>query len=341
MISKLVRENIKLMKPYFSARQEFAGEASVYLDANENPFGSPLPEQYNRYPDPLQVKLKEKISSIKRVLAENIFLGNGSDEGIDLLIRIFCNPGSDSIVICPPTYGIYEVCASINDVGVKKVELTAHFQLDIEGIQNAADAFTKLLFICSPNNPSGNSINHSDIEYTLRNFAGIVVIDEAYLQYSSQHSFISELDKYPNLVVLQTLSKAWGLAGLRLGMAFASVEIISYFNKIKYPYNINTATQRLALQALEDEQPVNNWTNQVIGQRKWLRIQLLALPFVKEVYPSDANFILIKVEDADFVYESLIKKGIIVRQREGCIRMTVGTPAENDLLIKELKNLAQ
>ena len=238
MIERYVRENIKKMTAYSSARHEFTGNATVFLDANENSFGSPLPENYNRYPDPLQLPLKEKISRIKGVPVPNIFLGNGSDEAIDLLFRVFCEPGKDNVILFPPTYGMYEVCAEMNDVAVKKVSLLKNFQLDLESTEAAIDAHTKLIFVCSPNNPTGNSINRNDIEVLLNNFDGLVVIDEAYINYAKQKTFIPELTEYPNLVILQTLSKAWGLAGLRLGMAFAGEPIINYLNKVKYPYNI-------------------------------------------------------------------------------------------------------
>jgi histidinol-phosphate aminotransferase len=334
-IDTLIRNNIRSLKPYSSARHEYSGTASVLLDANENPFET----GYNRYPDPLQIRLKEKIAGMKKVLAANIFLGNGSDEAIDFLIRIFCEPGLDRIIICPPTYGIYETAAAINDVCIRKIPLDANFQLDTEAIKNASDNFTKLLFICSPNNPTGNSIKRSDIEIILKSFKGIIIIDEAYIDYSRQTSFINELNTYPNLVVLQTLSKAWGLAGLRLGMAFASAEIINYLNKIKYPYNINAASQKLVLDALDNEHSINAWTKQIIGQRKWLREHLAALPFVIKVYPSDANFVLVRTDNADAINAHLLSKGIVVRIREGCLRITVGTPAENDKLIKELNYL--
>ncbi len=334
-IERLIRNNIKGLYPYSSARHEFAGAASVFLDANENPFDT----GYNRYPDPLQCKLKEKIAGMKKILAANIFLGNGSDEAIDLLIRIFCEPGLDRIMVCPPTYGIYETAAAINDVRIIKIPLDVNFQLDTEAIKNAADDFIKLLFICSPNNPTGNSVKRSDLEIILKNFKGIVIIDEAYIDYSRQTSFINDLPTFPNLVVLQTLSKAWGLAGLRLGMAFASAEIINYLNKIKYPYNINAATQKLVVDALDNEHSINAWTKQIIGQRKWLREHLAALPFVIKVYPSDANFLFVRTDNADIIHSHLLSKGIIVRKREGCLRITVGTPTENDKLIKELKNL--
>ena len=340
----LVRENIKKMTAYSSARHEFSGEATVFLDANENSFGSPLPDNYNRYPDPLQAAVKEKISNIKGVPPQNIFLGNGSDEAIDLLFRIFCEPGKDNAIIFPPTYGMYEVCAEMNDIKVKKVRLKEDYQLDLDAIAENIDPFTKLIFICSPNNPTGNSINRNDIEIVLNNFDGLVVIDEAYINFARQKTFIPELTEYPNLVILQTLSKAWGLAGLRLGMAFAREPIIGYMNKVKYPYNINTATQQLALKALNNIETVNDWIKITVEQREWLKDQLLLLPMTKTVFPSDANFILAKMTEAKKIYDYLSDKGIIVRDRskvilcEDSLRITIGTPNENRLLINTLKS---
>ena len=343
-IGSLVRENIKQLKPYSSARHEFEGMASVFLDANENPFGSTLPEAFNRYPDPLQWQLKFQIARIKGVPAENIFVGNGSDEVIDLAYRIFCNPGKDNVIICPPTYGMYEVSGNINDVATKKVPLTADFQLDVEGILNATDANSKLLFICSPNNPTGNNMNRADIEILLNNFPGIVIIDEAYINYSNQKTFIQELTEYPNLVVMQTLSKAWGLAALRLGLCYASLDVIDLFNKVKPPYNINLASQDLALQALEHTTQVNDWILITVGERDKLAKQLTAFSFVEKVYTSDANFLLAKVADANKLYQYLADKEVVVRNRskeplcEGCLRITVGTPKENETLLNLLKN---
>ena len=342
-VDNLVRGNIRKMTPYSSARHEFAGTASVFLDANENSFGSPLAENYNRYPDPLQLKLKEKISTIKGVPPQNIFLGNGSDEAIDLLFRIFCTPGKDNVIIFPPTYGMYEVCAEMNDVKVNKVPLLEDFQLDVKAIEEAIDMNTKLIFVCSPNNPTGNSIKRNDIEELLNNFNGLVVIDEAYINYSRQKTFIQELTEYPNLVILQTLSKAWGLAGLRLGMAFAGEPIINYFNKVKYPYNINTATQQLAINALENISIVNNWTKITVEQKEWLTEELQKLSLTHFVYPSDANFVLVKMTDAKTIYLYLADKEIIVRDRskvihcDDCLRITIGTPEENKQLIEALK----
>ena len=341
-LDSLVRDNIKKMTAYSSARHEFTGEASIYLDANENSFGSPLPDNFNRYPDPLQMQVKEKLSKIKGVPVQNIFLGNGSDEAIDLLYRIFCTPGRDNAIILPPTYGMYEVCAEMNDAKIKKVNLAKEYQLDIAGIANAIDPFTKLIFICSPNNPTGNSINRNDVEVILNNFDGIVVIDEAYINYSKQKSFIAELTEYPNLVVMQTLSKAWGLAGLRLGMAFASQPITDLMNKVKYPYNINTATQLLALEALDNIDWVNEHISTTVIEREKLKTELLNLSHTEAVFPSDANFLLVKMKAARNIYEQLCQKGIIVRDRskvvlcEDSLRITVGTPEENKKLIEEL-----
>ncbi len=345
ILDSLVRENIKRMTAYSSARHEFTGKASIFLDANENSFGSPLSDNFNRYPDPLQMEVKEKLSNIKGVPSQNIFLGNGSDEAIDLLYRIFCEPGRDNAIILPPTYGMYEVCAEMNNVKLKKVNLTKEFQLDIGAIEQAIDPFTKLIFICSPNNPTGNSINRTDVEIILNNFDGIVVIDEAYINYSKQRSFIAELIEYPNLVVMQTLSKAWGLAGLRLGMAFASKQIIELMNKVKYPYNINAATQLLVLDALNNIDWVNEHIGITVIERERLRTELMNLSFTQDVYPSDANFLLAKMKNAKAIYKQLCEKGIIVRDRskvvlcDDSLRITIGTEDENNKLIEALNNL--
>jgi len=339
-IDSLLRDNIKKLTPYSSARDEFQGEASILLDANENAFGSPLPTNYNRYPDPLQGKLKAKISQIKGVPAENIFLGNGSDEAIDLLFRAFCRPGIDNILIVPPTYGMYEVSANIHDVGIKRVPLTPEFQLDLDGIAEAIDENTKLIFICSPNNPTGNSIHRQDIETVLHHFSGLVVVDEAYINFARQKSLTQELAEYQNLVVLQTLSKAWGLAGLRIGMAFADRQIIAIFNKVKAPYNINEVSQELALQALEEVDKINAWIQILVSERDRLAAELLRVPQVAYVYPSDANFLLVKVSDPKGLYKYLVDQGIIIRDRssvtlcEGCVRITIGTPEENQELLQ-------
>ena len=342
-LNSLVRENIKRLIPYSSARDEFKGEANVFLDANENSLGSPLTKWYNRYPDPLQMKVKEKLSSIKGVPVKNTFLGNGSDECIDVLIRGFCEPGIDNILICPPTYGMYQVSADINNVLVKKANLTPDFQLDLEKIEQAIDGNTKMIFLCSPNNPTGNSIRREDVEVLLNNFFGIVVIDEAYINFSKHKSFSLVLDEYPNLVVMQTLSKAWGLAALRVGIAFASGEIIHIMNKIKPPYNINQASQELVLKALDAVDEVNEMIRILVEERESLESNLLQLPVVKKIYPTDANFILVKVNDAKGTYNYLLSKGIVVRDRskvelcEGCLRVTVGTPEENNQLLNALK----
>src|ERR1700742_2592661 len=342
-LQTILRENIKNLTPYSSARDEFQGEASVYLDANENAFGSPLDQQYNRYPDPLQYNVKKRLSEIKGVPVRNIFLGNGSDEAIDILFRSFCNPGVDNVILVPPTYGMYEVSANINDVETRKISLTEDFQLNMEGIAEAIDDHTKLIFICSPNNPTGNSINRDDVETLLANFHGIVVVDEAYINFSRQKTFIQELTEYANLVVLQTLSKAWGLAGLRVGMAFASEEIIEVMNKVKPPYNVNEASQQLALKALKNIDQVNSWIKETLAQRDALVLELKPFDFVLDIYPSDANFILVKTTDPKFIYSFLVEKGIIVRDRskidlcEGCLRITVGTTEENKILIDTLK----
>ena len=342
-LQELVRENIKKLTPYSSARHEFTGKASVFLDANENAYGSPLADKFNRYPDPLQWKLKFQLARIKGVPAENIFIGNGSDEVIDLAYRIFCNPVKDNVIVCPPTYGMYEVSGNINDVAIRKVNLTEDFQLDVEGIMAAVDENTKLLFICSPNNPTGNNMNRSDVEVLLNNFPGIVIIDEAYINYSKQKTFIQELTEYPNLIVMQTLSKAWGLAALRLGLCYASMDIINLFNKVKPPYNINEASQQLGLEALQNTDIVNEWITASVLQKDLLLKEMGTFAFVEKLYPSDANFILVKVKDAAALYQYLSALEVVVRNRskdpgcENCLRITIGTKEENELLIKLLK----
>lgn len=331
------------MTPYSSARDEFKGEASVLLDANENAFGSPLESAYNRYPDPLQHRVKNKLAQIKGVPPQNMFLGNGSDEAIDLLFRAFCKPGRDNVIVLPPTYGMYEVCANINDIEARKVYLTSDYQLDLEAIAGAIDQFTKIVFVCSPNNPTGNSISRQDVETILINFDGLVVVDEAYINFSRQQSFIKDLLEFPNLVVLQTLSKAWGLAALRLGMAFASEDIIKVFNKIKPPYNVNQATQDLVLKALDKVDVVNEWIKETVHGRGVLIDELLKLEKVEAVTPSDANFILVKLAEPRSLYKYLVSQGIIVRDRskvelcEGCLRITVGTPTENTTVLNAIQ----
>ncbi len=341
-INQLLRPNIKALVPYSSARDEFQGEAKIYLDANENSIGSPLLKWYNRYPDPYQLKIKEKLSAIKGVSIEQIFLGNGSDECIDILYRAFCNPGTDNVIICPPTYGMYEVSANINDVEIRKAPLLENFQLDLIHMESLVDEHTKIIWICSPNNPTGNSIHHEDIEAVLNNFDGIVVVDEAYINFARQHSFIQQLNDYPNLVVMQTLSKAWGLAGLRLGMAFASEEIIRVYNKVKPPYNISEAVQELVLEALDHVEDVNAMIRELVHQRLRLEQELLQVPIVQRIYPSDSNFLLVQVQDARAVYEWLLTQKIVVRDRskvilcDNCIRITVGTESENSELLDAL-----
>ncbi|HEY8935896.1 MAG TPA: histidinol-phosphate transaminase [Cyclobacteriaceae bacterium] len=340
-INSLVRKNVLNMKPYSSARDEFKGEAEVYLDANENPYPSP----YNRYPDPLQWRVKEKLAEIKGVKAEQIFLGNGSDEPIDLIIRAFCEPNRDSILITEPTYGMYSVCAEVNAVNVQQVLLTHDFDIDLDAFPKTFDATTKVIYLCSPNNPTGNLLSRDKIVEVLKRFYGIVVIDEAYIDFTEGKSFVNELDAYPNLVVLQTFSKAWGLAGLRLGMAFASPEIIAILNKIKYPYNVNIRTQDLALEALDNEARKQSWVEEIIEEREEMMKALKKLHIVDKVYPSDANFILVKVKDAHQTYRELMNQKIIVRDRSkvtlcyNCIRITIGTPEENKRVLQALNEL--
>ncbi|MFN5942155.1 MAG: histidinol-phosphate transaminase [Bacteroidota bacterium] len=337
-LQKLVRQNIISLKPYSSARDEFSGEAGVFLDANENPFGD-----LNRYPDPHQQTLKDKLKDIKKISSKQVFIGNGSDEVIDLLIRIFCNPSVDKIVVCPPTYGMYEVAANINDVMVLSVPLTQDFQLDTEALQQVISQSEpntlKLIFLCTPNNPTGNSIDN--IEWILANFNGIVVVDEAYVDFSERTSFIEKLALYPNLVVVQTFSKAWGLAAARIGIAYASETIIALMQKVKPPYNVSSLNQEAALKALDNEHVIAHQKAYILEQRTYLETSLSQLPIVKKVFPSDANFILIEVEDADKLYEHLVIKNIVVRNRntiiKNCLRITIGTIVENQYLIEVLK----
>lgn len=340
-INTLVRRNVLNMKPYSSARDEYHGDAEIFLDANENPYPSP----YNRYPDPLQWKVKEKLAELKGVKPAQIFLGNGSDEPIDLIMRAFCEPNQDSILITEPTYGMYKVCAEVNAINVQQVLLTPEFDLDLDAVPNTFDATTKVIFLCSPNNPTGNLLTRKKIVEVLKRFYGLVVIDEAYIDFTSSKSFVNELKKYPNLVVLQTFSKAWGLAGLRLGMCFASEEIISVLNKIKYPYNVNIRTQELALDALENAYRKDIWVDEILKERDWLTRELGTLGIVEKIFPSDANFLLVRVKDAQSTYQYLINNGIIVRDRSkvnlcyNTIRITVGTPEENKRLIEALKQI--
>lgn len=338
-LDKLVRPNIKTLKPYSSAKDEYTGDAKILLDANENSLGSPLTKWYNRYPDPYQQKLKEKLAFVKQIAANQIFIGNGSDECIDILFRTFCEPGKDNIIICPPTYPMYEVSANINDVQVQNAPLLSDYQLNLAHIEQLVNDQTKIIWICSPNNPTGNSLDRIDIETILNHFNGIVVVDEAYINFSKQKSFVQCLIDYPNLVVLQTLSKAWGLAGLRLGMCFASPQIIGYLNKVKAPYNINIVTQELALQALEEVGQVNDMIKLLVDMRIALAQVIASMPHVIQVFPSDTNFILVKIPKARQLYEYLLSQGIIVRDRsalelcEDSLRITVGTEQENTLLV--------
>lgn len=340
-ITSLVRNNIRELKPYSCARNEFTGEASVYLDANENPMNAP----YNRYPDPLQGELKGKIAKIKGVRPSQIMLGVGSDEPIDLLIRIFCEPRIDNIVAIDPTYGMYQVCADINDVAYRKVLLNEDFSLNADRVLAATDAHTKLIFLCSPNNPTGNSLDREEIRKIVSGFKGIVIVDEAYIDFSSEASWLTELDTYLNLVVLQTFSKAWGLASVRCGMAFASEEIIGYLNNVKYPYNLNLLTQEFVSKQLDFESRKTEWVEMLLEQRAFLQEQLRGISWIEKIYPSDANFLLVKVPDANQIYNQLVDKGIIIRNRNkislclGCLRITVSTQAENNILINELKQL--
>jgi histidinol-phosphate aminotransferase len=343
-LDRLVRKNIRALKPYSSARDEFSGEAKVFLDANENSLGSPLAKWYNRYPDPHQADLKAGISKIKGVAPDYIFLGNGSDECIDLLYRCFCEPKKDNVIICPPTYGMYEVSANINDVEVRKAPLLQNFQLDLDHIQQLVDDNTRAVWLCSPNNPTGNAMNRADIETILNNFNGLVILDEAYINFSRHRSFLQELADYPNLVVLQTFSKAWGLAALRLGMAFASSGIIDLLNKVKPPYNINQATQELVKQALLNPEQVNEMIRELVGMRNALAKVLEEVPLVEKVYPSDANFLLVKIKNAKDIYAFLLKKGIVVRDRsnvelcEDCLRITIGTEQDLTDLVNAIRD---
>lgn len=340
-LNELVRPNIYKLKPYSCARDEFQGEASAYLDANENPLNAP----WNRYPDPLQKALKEKVAILKGVRTEQLFFGNGSDEPIDLIIRIFCEPGLDNIVAIDPSYGMYQVCADINNVEYRKVQLNDDFTLDADKLLAATDPKTKVLFLCSPNNPTGNDLDTSEIIKVIDSFHGIIVVDEAYIDFSSRESLLKTLDNHPNLIVLQTFSKAWGMAAVRLGMAFASPEIIHYLNKVKYPYNINLLTQNFVSAELEELERKNDWVDLILQQRTDLIAALKKLPVVQHVFPTDANFVLVKVADANAVYHYLVDKKIIVRNRNsvslclGCLRITVGIPEENELLLNALKNL--
>ena len=343
IIENLIRENIKSLKPYSSAREEFKNSASnlVYLDANENPFDTGL----NRYPDPQQNLVKAALAKIKNVSREQLLLGNGSDEVLDLIFRVFCEPKVDTVIALPPTYGMYEVLANTNDVGLIKISLLDNYQPNVDEILKAQNSQTKLLFLCSPNNPTANSFNADKIETLIKKFNGIVVIDEAYIDFSSQESWTRRLNEFPNLIVIQTLSKAYGLAGIRLGACYSSTKIISVLNKIKPPYNVNQLTQETALKALQNRIKTNNEIAIIISERNKLIIDLEEISFIVKIYPSDANFLLVKVDNAIVRYEQLVEHGIIVRNRtnlplcENCLRFTVGTKEENKKLMNTLKLL--
>lgn len=342
-IQELTRPNIWRLKPYSSARDEYKGvEASVFLDANENPYNGP----HNRYPDPLQCELKNELAKIKKVGADHIFLGNGSDEAIDLVFRAFCEPRIDNVVAIDPTYGMYQVCAEVNDVEYRKVLLDEQFCFSADKLLAAADEHTKVIFLCSPNNPTGNDLPRAEIEKLLSSFQGLVVLDEAYNDFSEVPSFLADLEKYPNLIVLQTFSKAWGCAAIRLGMAFASPQIIAVFNKIKYPYNVNLLTQKQAIEMLHRYYEVERWVRTLKEERGYLEAAFAKLPCTVKMYPSNANFFLARVTDAVKIYNYLVGQGIIVRNRHSvtlcgnCLRVTVGTRIENNKLIEALKNFS-
>ena len=341
-LSRLLRPNIASLAPYSCARNEFQGrEARVFLDANENPYNAPL----NRYPDPLQLKLKSALARLKGVEADNIFLGNGSDEAIDLAYRCFCRPGVDNVVAIEPTYGMYRVCADINDVEYRTVLLDERYQLCAETLLAATDANTKIVWLCSPNNPTGNCLLRNEVMKVITSFHGIVVVDEAYGDFCSEPSLRHQLAAHPNLVVLQTMSKAWGCAAIRLGMAFASRDIIDVYNKVKYPYNVSLPTQQAALEQLKDPFQTDKWVRQLLSERQQLMQAFGELPITQKVFPSDANFFLTRVKDAQRVYDYLIEQGIVVRNRSrvtlcsDCLRITVGTRSENTELIGALRRL--
>ncbi|MFN8438915.1 MAG: histidinol-phosphate transaminase [Cytophagales bacterium] len=343
-LKKLVRPHLLNLKPYSSARDEYKGTKGVFLDANENSYGSTTNHgNYSRYPDPMQWAVKSKLSEIKHIAPEHIFLGNGSDEPIDLLFRILCEPGQDSFLQTPPTYGMYQVCADINNVQTINVNLTADFQLQTDEILSAVQPNTKMIFLCSPNNPSGNSLAASEMLKIVENFDGIVVVDEAYIDFSKEESFVKYVAQYPNLVVLQTFSKAWGLANLRIGMAFTSLELIVIMNKVKYPYNINGLTQQLAQEALGNLDKQKDYVSRILQQRDLLEKELSKLGYVQKIYPSDANFLLVKFENANKLFDYLIEHEVITRSRtkvtlcEDCIRITVGTESENKTLLQKIK----
>ena len=341
-LKELTRPNVWALKPYSSARDEYSGvEASVFLDANENPYNTPN----NRYPDPLQRELKALIAPLKGVKEENIFLGNGSDEAIDLVFRAFCRPGVDNVVAIDPTYGMYQVCAEVNDVEYRKMLLDVYYQFKASSLLSAIDENTKAIFVCSPNNPTGNSLCRKEIESLLKRFDGLVIVDEAYIDFSSSESLLKDLDKYPNLIVLQTFSKAWGCAAIRLGMAFASPEIIAIFNKIKYPYNVNRLTQEEAIKVLQHPETIKGWVNTLLEERARVMEEFVKLPCCVRVFPTDANFFLAKVYEATQIYNYLVSEGIIVRNRTNvalcndCLRITIGTKEENEALLEALRKV--
>lgn len=339
-LEELVRKNIWSLAPYSSARDEYAGkEAHVFLDANENPYNAP----YNRYPDPLQKEVKAMLERVKGVPAENIFLGNGSDEAIDLPYRIFCEPGRDNVVSIVPTYGMYKVCADINDVEYREVLLDEHFQFHADDVLKACDAHTKIIWLCSPNNPTGNSLNRDEMLKVIEGFEGIVIVDEAYIDFARQQSMRQELPAHSNLIILQTMSKAWGSAAIRLGMAFASKEIIAIYNKVKYPYNVNQLTQQQAMAMLKDPFEVDKTVKILLQERTRLMQSFLELPICEKIYPTDANFFLARMTDATRIYDYLVEQGIIVRNRsriqlcDNCLRITIGTRTENNELLSALR----
>jgi len=339
-LNELIRPNIQALSPYSSARNEYSGhEAHVFLDANECPYNKP----FNRYPDPLQIELKKELAKIKGVGIEQIFLGNGSDEAIDLPYRIFCTPGKDNAVAIGPTYGMYKVCADINDVEYRTVLLDEGFKLNAAKLLAACDDNTKLIWLCSPNNPTGNNLNREEIEKVLKGFGGIVIVDEAYSDFSQERPFRLELDKYPNLIVLNTFSKAWGSAAIRLGMAFAGKKIIDLFNKVKYPYNVNLLTQEQALKILKQRFEIGGWIRLINQERTRVMSAFMDLPICERVYPTNANFFLAKMTDAPTIYNYLVDKGIIVRNRHrvelcaNCLRITIGNKSENDELLAALR----
>lgn len=346
-LKKILRPHILNLAPYSSARDEYTGHVGVFLDANENPYGSVTDENFNRYPDPHQFEIKRKLAPLKNINAERIFLGNGSDEPIDLLVRATCTPGKDHVIIMPPTYGMYEVSASIHDVKIDKVSLTVDYQIDVNAVLDAVTPDTKLIWICSPNNPTGNSMRENDIETILANFNGLVVVDEAYIDFTNSPSWLNRLDSYPNLVVLQTFSKSWGLAGLRTGMCFASEELIKILNKIKAPYNISQPAQQALLKGLDAPDKMKLMVKEILKERASLCTSLENLSLVNKIFPSDANFLLVQFDDARSVMDFLLKETIIVRDRsrvhlcEGCLRISIGTREENEILVESLKKYEQ